>query len=281
MKDDRFEEDAMTQIDLPPPIIPAPASAATAPKIRDIGRADVTAALAAGLADFRAAPLYGLAFGAVYAFGGLFLVWLTLGLGVGYLTYPFATGFALLGPFVAVGCYEVSRRRETGEALDPRGIFGVIFRQSGRELGWMAFVTLFVFILWMYQVRILLILTLGFKNFTSFAEFAHLVATTSDGWLFLALVHLDGLIFALVTFSLTVVSFPLLLDREVDFVTAMITSVQSVTRNPRTMISWGLIVAGLLFLAVLPAFLGLLVVLPVLGHATWHLYRRLVVPLAA
>lgn len=268
----------MAQTDFPPPVIPAPSSAASTPKVRDIGRDDVVAALRAGFADFRAAPLYGLAFGAVYAFGGLFLLWLTLGIGLGYLTYPFATGFALIGPFVAVGCYEVSRRRECGEALDPRGIFGVIFSQSGRELGWMAFVTLFVFILWMYQVRILLILTLGFKNFTSFAEFARLVATTSDGWLFLALVHLDGLVFALATFSLTVVAFPLLLDREVDFVTAMITSVQSVTRNPRTMISWGLIVAALLFLAALPAFLGLLVVLPVLGHATWHLYRRLVVP---
>ncbi len=269
----------MADMPFTPPVSPGATLAPTAPQIRDIGRDDIVAALAAGLADFRAAPLYGLFFGAVYTFGGLFLLWLTLGLGVGYLTYPFATGFALIGPFVAVGCYEVSRRREAGIALDPRGILGVIFQQGGRELGWMAFVTLFVFILWMYQVRILLILTLGFKNFTSFAEFAHLVTSTPEGWLFLALVHLDGLIFALVTFSLTVVSFPLLLDREVDFVTAMITSVQSVTRNPKSMIAWGLIVALLLFLAVLPAFLGLMVVLPVLGHATWHLYRRLVAPL--
>lgn len=271
----------MARTDVTPPIIPAPSFAVPAPKIRDIGRADVIEALRAGFADFRAAPLYGLAFGAIYAVGGLFLAWITLDLGLGYLTYPLATGFALIGPFVAVGCYEVSRRREQGIPLDPRGIFGVIFRQSGRELGWMAFVTLFVFILWMYQVRVLLILCLGFKNVATVAEFARLVTTTPDGWLFLALVHLDGLIFALVTFSLTVVSFPLLLDREIDFVTAMIASVQSVTRNPRTMISWGLVIAAALILSALPAFLGLLVVLPVLGHATWHLYRRLVEPLPA
>ena len=249
------------------------------PRIRDIGAADVVAALRAGIDDFRAAPLYGLFFGGIYALGGLSLVWITVGAGIGWLTYPLATGFALIGPFVAVGCYEVSRRRAAGEPLDFLGVLGVMGRQSSRELGWMAFVTLFVFLLWMYQVRVLLILTLGLKSFATAGEFFHVATTTWEGWLFFALVHLDGLIFALVAFSLTVVAFPLLLEREVDFVTAMITSVRSVTLNPKTMISWGLVVAALLFLAIVPAFLGLFVVLPVLGHATWHLYRRLVVPL--
>ncbi|MCE1235534.1 MAG: DUF2189 domain-containing protein [Hyphomicrobiales bacterium] len=255
-----------------------PAAVSTAPRIRSIGRDDVLSALRQGIDDFRAAPLWGLFFGGVYAVGGWFLLWLTMGAGAGYLTYPLATGFALLGPFVAVGCYEVSRRRETGEPLDVRSILTVVGRQSSRELGWMAFVTLFVFLMWMYQVRVLLILTLGFKNFTTFAEFLHVVTSTSEGWLFVALVHADGLIFAMITYSLTVVSFPLLLERDIDFVTAMIASVKAVTTNPRTMIAWGLIVAGLLFLAIVPAFLGLFVVLPVLGHATWHLHRRLVEP---
>jgi len=249
--------------------------------VRDVGADDVVAALRLGLEDFRAAPLYGLFFGGIYALGGLFLLWLTVGAGIGYLTYPLATGFALLGPFVAAGCYEVSRRRERGEALDFLGVLAVMRRQSSRELGWMAFVTLFVFLLWMYQVRVLLILTLGFQNFTSFPEFLHVATGTREGWLFLALVHADGLIFALVAYSLTVVSFPLLLEREIDFVTAMITSVKAVTHNPRTMIVWGLIVAATLFLAILPTFLGLFVVLPVLGHATWHLHRRLVEPAVA
>lgn len=268
----------MSDTPITPPVIPVPAFVKAPPRIRDIGSDDVIAAFRDGLADFRAAPLYGLAFGGFYALGGLFLVWLTVGLGVGYLTYPFATGFALLGPFVAVGCYEVSRRREMGEPLDIAGVFGVVFRQSGRELGWMAFVTLFVFILWMYQVRVLFILCLGLQGFATLPELGAALTTTTNGWVFLGLVHVDGLVFALVTFSLTVVSFPLLLDRDVDFITAMITSVQSVVKNPKTMIAWGLIVAGLLFLSILPMFLGLFVTLPVLGHATWHLYRRLVAP---
>lgn len=261
-----------------PPVIPAPTFAEPTPRIRSIGAEDVLAAFRAGIDDFRAAPLYGLAFGAIYAFGGLLLLWITVGAGIGYLTYPLATGFALIGPFVAVGCYEVSRRRERGESLDPVSVFGVIFRQGGRELGWMAFVTLFVFIVWMYQVRVLFILCLGLQGFATLSDFGHALLETSNGWLFLALVHADGLAFALVTFSLTVVSFPLLLDRDVDFITAMITSIQSVVRNPRTMISWGVIVTALLFVSILPLFLGLVVALPVLGHATWHLYRRLIEP---
>lgn len=261
---------------------PRPADAVpTTPKVRDIGPDDVLAALRLGIADFRAAPLYGLFFGGIYALGGLFLLWMTMGTGAAYLTYPLATGFALLGPFVAVGCYEVSRRREIGEPLNFPGVLAVMGRQCSRELGWMAFVTLFVFLMWMYQVRVLLILTLGFKNFTTFGEFLHVVTSTPEGWLFVALVHLDGLVFAMVTFSLTVVAFPLLLERDIDFVTAMITSVKAVTTNPKTMLSWGLVVALLLLAGTLPAFLGLFVILPVLGHATWHLHRRLVEPAAA
>lgn len=259
----------------------AAAHRARQPKVRDIGGRDIADAFAAGLADFRAAPLFGLFFGGFYAVGGLFLMWLTFATGAGYLAYPFAAGFALLGPFVAVGCYEVSRRREAGLPLEWRAVLGVVFDQSRRELGWMAFVTLFVFIVWMYQVRMLLVLCLGFQNFVTVQEFVHVVTSTPQGWLFLALGHLDGAFLSLVTFTLTVVSFPLLLDRDVDFITAMITSVKAVTTNPKSMIVWAAIVTAATLVAILPAFLGLVVVLPVLGHTTWHLYRRLVVPPAA
>lgn len=248
------------------------------PKVRSIDGHDIAEAFAAGLADFRAAPQFGLFFGGVYALGGIFLVWLTFWTGLGYLTYPFAAGFALIGPFVAVGCYEVSRRREAGLPLVWREVLGVVFDQSRRELGWMAFVTLFIFIVWMYQVRMLLVLCLGFKNFVTVNEFVQVVTTTPEGLLFLALGHVDGAILALVSFTLTVVSFPILLDRDVDFITAMITSVKSVITNPKTMIAWAAIVTALMLLAIVAGFLGLFVVLPVLGHTTWHLYRRLVEP---
>ena len=251
------------------------------PVVQAIGPSDIAEALAAGLRDFQAAPAYGLFFGLIYALGGTAIVLFASGYGYAYLAYPLAAGFALIGPFVAVGLYEVSRRRESGQPLSWPAVIGVVWAQGGRELGWMAFVTLFVFLIWMYQVRLLLALFLGFRSFATFGEFVAVVTTTPDGLMFLAIGNLVGAVLSLVLFSLTVVSFPLLLDREVDFITAMITSVRAVVTSPLPMIGWAAVIVVLLIVAALPLFLGLLVVLPVLGHTTWHLYRRLVAPAAA
>jgi len=251
------------------------------PVVRAATVADITEALAQGLRDFQAAPLYGLTFGAFYAAGGIAIVLCAAALGMSYLSYPLAAGFALIGPFVAVGLYEVSRRRELKAPLSWRAVCGAIMAQGRRELGWMAFVTLFVFIIWMYQVRLLLALFLGFRSFTSLNEFITVVTTTPDGLMFLVIGNMIGAALALLLFSLTVVSFPLLLERDVDFITAMITSVRAVTTSPLPMIGWAAVIATLLIVASLPMFLGLVVVLPVLGHATWHLYRRIVAPVQA
>jgi uncharacterized membrane protein len=248
------------------------------PVVRKIGVHDIAEAFAAGLRDFQRAPGYGLLFGAVYAAGGILLVLLATLLHMAYLIYPLAAGFALLGPFVATGLYEVSRRLELGQPLSFAGICGVIFAQGRRELGWMAFVTLFIFIIWMYQVRLLLALFLGFNAFSSLGEFLTILITTPEGLLFLLIGNVIGAVLALVLFSLTVVSFPLLLDRDLDFITAMITSVRAVVVSPVPMIGWAAIVVMTLIAAALPAFLGLVVVLPVLGFTTWHLYRRVVEP---
>jgi uncharacterized membrane protein len=117
---------------------------------------------------------------------------------------------------------------------------------------------------------------LGPKSFVSFRDFLLVVTTTPEGWIFLIVEHLIGVVLSFLLFSLTVVSFPLLLDRDIDFVTAMITSVRGVVASPGPMIGWAVVIVLLLIVACLPAFLGVLVVLPVLGHATWHLYRRIV-----
>jgi uncharacterized membrane protein len=247
------------------------------PVVRHITAADVAEALGRGLRDFQAVPLYGLAFGALYAAGGIVILLSLTAFGVLYLAYPLAAGFALIGPFVAVGLYEVSRRREAGQPISMRGIWSTV--KSRSEIGWVAFVTLFIFVVWMSQVRLLIALLLGPNaSFSNLKEFITVVLTTNEGLLFFAIGNAVGAALALISFSLTAVSFPLLLDRDVDFVTAMITSVRAVVMNPVPMIGWAAVIVVLLVVSAMPYFLGLLVTLPVLGHATWHLYRRIVAP---
>jgi uncharacterized membrane protein len=250
------------------------------PVVRRIAAADIAEALGQGLRDFQAVPLYGLAFGAFYAAGGIAILLCLTAFGMIYLAYPLAAGFALIGPFVAIGLYEVSRRREAGLPVSFGAIWATVRTRS--EIGWMAFVTLFVFVVWMYQVRLLIALLLGLHaSFSSLQEFITVVLTTNEGLLFLAIGNAVGAVLSLILFSLTVVSFPLLLDREVDFVTAMVTSVRAVVTTPLPMIGWAAVIVMLLIVSALPYFLGLIVTLPVLGHATWHLYRRIVVPVPA
>ena len=250
------------------------------PVVRAVTFADVKASLIEGLSDFARAPTFGLAFGAIYAAGGLAIVGCVFFFELGYLAYPLFAGSVLIGPFVAAGLYDVSRELEAGRQPTWHGVISTIFAQRQRELGWMAFVTIFAFIIWMYQVRLLLALFLGFASFATLGDFLRVLFTTSDGIAFLAVGHVIGAALALGLFSITVVSFPLLMDRDLDVVTAMITSVQAVLTSPGPMILWGICVVALIAIGAAPGFLGLLFVLPVLGHATWHLYRRAVEPLS-
>jgi uncharacterized membrane protein len=254
-------------------------SGKTDPVVQRITAADVAEAFAQGLRDFQALPFYGLAFGALYAAGGIVIVLSLTAFGVAYLAYPLTAGFALIGPFVAIALYEVSRRREEGQPVTFGAIWSTI--RSRSEIGWMAFVTVFVFVVWMYQVWLLISLLLGPNaSFSSINEFLTVLLTTNAGLLFLAIGNLDGAVLSLILFSLTVVSFPLLLDREVDFVTAMVTSVRAVMTSPMPMIGWAAVIVMLLIVSAIPYFVGLIVTVPVLGHATWHLYRRIVLPVA-
>jgi uncharacterized membrane protein len=245
------------------------------PVIRRIGRADIVDALSAGARDFQAYPAFGLFFGGVYALGGVIVAACAFLWDLLYLVYPLAAGFVLVGPFVAIGLYEVSRLREQGLTPTWAGVFKAIWGQAGKEISWMAFVTIFIFIIWMYQVRLLIALFFGLHGMPA-GSFPAILFTTPEGLAFLAVGHLVGAVLATVVFTLTIVSFPLLLDREVDFITAMITSVRAVIGNPLPMMGWAACVVILLFVASLPIFLGLVVALPVLGHTTWHLYRKLV-----
>lgn len=246
------------------------------PQVLPLQLSDIADAAGRGMADFRARPVFGLVFGGLYAIGGMIIVLAAARLDMVYLSYPLATGFALIGPFVATGLYEVSRRIETGDEMTFGNVFAVIFEQRKRELSWMAFVVLFIFIWWMYMVRLLLALFLGFEPISTLPEFFDTLFTTTNGLLFLSVGHVVGAILATILFSLSVISFPMLLDRDVDFITAMVTSVQTVVKNPIPMLGWAAVVTALLIVASLPMFLGLIVVLPILGHTTWHIYRKAV-----
>ncbi len=232
---------------------------------------DLGAALKIGWRDFTRAPLYGVFFSAVYVIGGLLLI----GLGAGTVawTLTLSLGFPLVAPFAAVGLYEVSRRLEAGAPLDWGGILGVVVAEKDRQIPWMGAIIVIAFLFWTFIAHMLFALVLGIGAAMQFGASWEMLLTPNG----LALVAVElavGGAFAALMFSITVVSLPLLLDREIDFVTASLLSIRTVTRNLPVMALWAAMIAGLLILGMIPAFLGLFVVLPVLGHATWHLYRR-------
>lgn len=250
-------------------------TAPSPPALKQVGHADILKALELGLRDFRKAPLYGLFFGVFYAAAGWFLLFLLYALKINYYAYPMATGFAMVAPFVAAGLYEVSRRLETGEPLSWNAVLRSVITGGGKDLRWMVLVTTFAYIIWLDIAIALYVIFFGLKPL-GFTDLIAAIVTTPMGALFFAIGNLVGLGLGLAVFSVTVVSFPLLFDRNVDFVTAMITSVKLVLQNPKPMLLWCAIIVALLVISMLSVFVALIPVLPILGHATWHLYRRAV-----
>lgn len=243
------------------------------PEVRRLAVSDLTGALALGWRDFIAAPVYGLFFASVYVAGGWLIVWALTAKGQLWWTLPASAGFPILGPFIACGLYEVSRRREAGIPLSWSGVLGVVLNQKDRQIPSMAAVIVVFFLFWNFLAHMIFALFLGLSTMTNITS-SFDVFLTPDGILMLIVGSVVGAIFAGVLFALTVVSLPLLLDRDIDFVTAMISSVSVVLNNPLVMLCWGAILGAMLFAGMALWFLGLFVVLPVLGHATWHLYRR-------
>ena len=248
------------------------------PKINKMTASDITASLKAGFSDFLARPVMSGFFGLFYAVFGLLFVWCLVWLGKIWMIIPAIIGFPLVAPFAAAGLYEMSRRLQNGEDFGWADILGVMANQHKRELGWMAFVTLFIFWVWVYQIRLWLAIILKNASFGDFDGFLNTVFFTLEGWTFLAIGTGVGAFLSAVLFAVTVVAMPMLLDRETNFVTAMLTSIRVVTENPVVMLSWAAVISVTMLLSLVPAFLGLIFTLPILGHTTWHLYQRAVPP---
>lgn len=245
------------------------------PVIRKIDLADLTDALKKGVDDFMAAPTQLIFLAIIYPIVGLFLARLSFGYHVLPLIFPLVAGYALIGPFAAVGLYEMSRQRELGREISWTDAFAIFRSPSLDAIGAVGFVLMVVFVIWLIAA-----LTLYDVLFPdppdSISEFLGEIFATGRGWALIILGHALGFIFAVVALTIGVISFPLLVDRDVGAVVALQTSVRAVLANPIPMAAWGLIVGVLLALGTVPFFIGLAIVMPVLAHATWHLYRKIV-----
>ncbi len=246
------------------------------PEVRQIGVADLKDVLARGFDDFAAYRTDVIFLCVVYPVIGLILGRLAFGYGTLPLLFPLASGFALVGPFAAVGLYEMSRRREQGGNVAWPDAFGVVASRSFGAIIVLGLLLVAIFLLWLIAAESIYEMTLGPEPPVSLSSFVRDVFTTGAGWALIVVGVGVGFLFAVVALVISVVSFPLLLDREVGLGTAVWTSIRAVMVNPVPMAVWGLIVASGLMLGSIPLFLGLIIVMPVLGHATWHLYRKVV-----
>ena len=238
----------------------------------DLTVGDLTRAIAAGWRDFRACPQYGLFFGAVFVIAGLVLTHLLLNRGEYFWIIPAMAGFPLIAPFAAAGLYEGSRRRLAGERVSWRPVLGAVSAGDG-QLPVMGVIAFVIFAFWVILAHTVFGVFLGQSGMGA-DPIRTLLSPAGLGML--AVGGAIGGIIALLLFTIMVTSLPMLIDREVDFITAIITSIRVVGQNRAVMLAWAIIVALIVFAAMIPALLGLLVALPVLGHATFHLYRRAV-----
>jgi uncharacterized membrane protein len=244
--------------------------------VRAIGVADIKDALARGFDDFGAHRTDVIFLGVIYPVVGLLLARMAFGYDMLPLLFPLASGFALIGPVAAVGLYEMSRRRAQGVEISWGDAFGVVRSPSFAAIALLGLILLAIFIAWMVVADLIYGATMGPLPPTSITGFAQDVLTTPAGWSLIVVGMGVGFLFAVVVLAISVVSFPLLLDRDITLGAAVRTSVRAVIANPGPMALWGIIVAGGLVVGSIPALVGLIIVMPVLGHATWHLYRKLV-----
>jgi len=248
----------------------APA-ASPLPEIGRVTLGELWICLKEGFVDFLLAPQYGLAFLAVYVVGGFLLVW--LGAGTVSWTLTISLGFPLVAPFAAVGLCEVSRRIEAGLPLEWKPVLAVVWQERTRQIPWMGAIIVIYLLFWTFLAHMIFAVFMGLSTAVNVSSSFEMFLTP-EGMRMVAAEVIVGAALAYLLFAMTLVSLPLLLEKEIDFVTAMLLSIRTVSENFVVLTIWALIIAVLSILALAPWFLGLMIVLPILRHATWHLYRR-------
>lgn len=274
-----LEKASWTVADLRRALIgPVRRHAGPAPSVRRISAHDLAAALREGLHDLGVARADVAFLAVIYPIAGLVLARLAFSLDLLPLVLPLVSGFALIGPVAAIGLYEISRRIEAGEEVGWTVAFRVLRSPALSSILGLGAVLFLLFFAWLAAAWGIYAATLGPESPNSLGGFVRDVFQTSAGWTMIVAGTLVGFLFAAAAFALSVVSFPLMLDRDVDMMTAVRTSLRACARNPGVMALWGAIIAGALILGFIPALAGLIFVMPVLGHASWRLYRRVVAP---
>jgi len=247
------------------------------PAIRHLEVADLKDALKLGYEDFKAMPSHAFLLAIIYPIDGLIIARVTFGYDLLPMLFPLIAGFALLGPLAAIGLYELSRQRAMGVKLTLQHILDIFRSPSLGAIVTLSLILMAIFFAWLLTAQTIYETTVGTAVPESFSQFITMVMTTSGGHDLIIAGFSIGFLFAALVLVMITISFPLLLDRPVGTVAAIMTSARLFIRNPSTMAVWGLIVGGGLFLGSLPALAGLAVVMPILGHATWHLYRKAIV----
>ncbi len=244
-----------------------------APRLRRPRTADIKASLSLGLRDFLSAPLVAACFSGVFVIAGLLMTWITYVTGQTFWLVLAVLGFPLVGTLAAVGFYEISRRIEAKAPLTLASVLGVVWSHRTGQLPWLATIIVVIFLFWFFLGHMIFALFLGLSPMTNVSTSLDVFLTT-EGLSMLGFGTLVGAGFAALVFSLSVMGMPMLIDREVDFMTAMLSSMSAVGQHKVLYLIWGVIIAVVTLVSMIPLFLGLFVTMPVLGHATWHLYRR-------
>lgn len=244
-----------------------------APTPRPLTFADIKASISLGVKDFLAIPLIDLFFASFFVLAGMIMAWITYATGTTFWLVLAVLGFPLVGTLASIGFYETSRLRAEGKAIRFGKVARLVWSEKNGQLPWLATIIVVLFLFWFFLGHMIFALFLGLSPMTNVSTSLDVFLTT-DGLTMLAFGTAVGGVFAILIFSASVLGIPMLLDRDVDFITAMLRSMAAVRDNPVIYLVWGAIIAAITLGAMIPFFLGLFIAMPVLGHATWHLYKR-------